>query len=408
MPSSPITLAGLRAIRDSDPRLEAIPNTGTGSIEEAHCRAMGPMWTMQLCRSPRGKFDVYQPVDMLDRLLVSAATATFSKVTRVKQANRHLVSATFANMLSEGIPFVVHRFDLRKFYESIPREKIELRLIEDLGLPRSTVRVMRSLFQGCTEQGVVGLPPGVSSSGVLSEDYLLPIDRALANHDHIYFYSRYVDDIIVVSSVEAKHRDLKAWLRDILQSRGGLRLNHEKSRGLLIEGGQSNKPPSLIEFLGYQYTITPQKENNNVVSIDIAPAKIEKLASRLCLSARAFLNDHDYDLFEDRIRALSGNYRIPGGQKGHQPKVGIFYSYPAVSASTYDQDESGLSKLDSFLRALLLGRKTSLSRSLTTALTTGQRRHLVRYSFTAGHRTRQLTKFPSQRVGKIVGCWKYA
>jgi hypothetical protein len=179
------------------------------------------MWTMQLCRSPRGKFDVYQPVDMLDRLLVSAATTTFSKVTRVKQANRHLVNATVENMLSEGIPFVVHRFDLRQFYESIPRKQIELRLIEDLGLPRSAVRVMRSLFQGCTEQGVAGLPRGVSSSGVLSEDYLQPIDKALSNHDHIHFYSRYVDDIIIVSSVEANYADLRSWLRDELQTRGG-------------------------------------------------------------------------------------------------------------------------------------------------------------------------------------------
>ena len=404
---SPMTLTGLRAIRDSDPRLEAIPNTGTGSIEEAHRRAMGSMWTMQLCRTPRGKFEVYQPVDMLDRLLVSAATATFSKVTRVKQANRHLVNATVANMLSEGIPFVVHRFDLRQFYESIPREKIESRLIEDLGLPRSAVRVMRSLFQGCSEQGVVGLPRGVSSSGVLSEDYLLPIDRALANHDHIYFYSRYVDDIIIVSSAEAKHHDIKSWLRDELQTRG-LRLNHEKSHGLLIEGGQSNKPSSHFDFLGYRYTINPQKDNRNAVSIDIAPAKIAKVASRLCLSARAFLIDHDYELFDDRIRALSGNYRIPGGQQGYLPKVGIFYSYPAVSANTYGNLESGLSKLDSFLRALLLGRRTSLSRGLAAALTSGQRRHLARYSFTVGHRTRQLTNFPSQRVGKIVGCWKYA
>jgi hypothetical protein len=403
-----MTLAGLRAIRDSDPRLEAIPDTGTGSIEAAHCRAMGPMWTMQLCRSPRGKFDVYHPVDMLDRLLVSAATATFSKVTRVKQANRHLVNAAVASMLSEGIPFAVHRFDLRKFYESIPREEIEQRLIDDLGLPRSAVRVMRSLFQGCSEQGVVGLPRGISSSGVLSEDYLLPIDRALANHDHIYFYSRYVDDIIVVSSVEFKHCDLKSWLRVKLKTRGGLRLNHEKSRGLVIKGGQPNKPPKHIDFLGYRYIVTPRKDNKNAVSIDIAPAKIAKVSSRLCLSARAFLIDHDYALFEDRIRALSGNYRIPGGQKGHRPKVGIFYSYPTISASTYDENESGLSKLDSFLRALLLGRKTSLSRSLATKLTTGQRRHLVRYSFTAGHRTRQLTKFSSQRVEKIVECWKYA
>jgi hypothetical protein len=408
MLSSPMTLDGLRVIRDSNPRLAGIPDTGAGSIEEAHYRAMGSMWTMQLCRSPRGKFKVHQPVDMLDRLLIAAATATFSKVTRVKQANRHLVNATVANMLSEAIPFIVHRFDLRQFYESIPREKIERRLIEDLSLPRSAVRVMRSLFQGCTLQGVVGLPRGVSSSGVLSEDYLLPIDRALANHDHIFFYSRYVDDIIVVSSVEAKHEELKSWLREELQSRGGLRLNHEKSHGLLIEGGQPSKNPSYLEFLGYRYSITPRKDQINLVKIDIAPAKIKKVASRLCLSARAFLIDHDYALFEDRIRALSGNYRIPGGQKGHQPKVGIFYSYPAVSASTYVESESGLSKLDSFLRALLLGHKTSLSRSLATVLTTEQRQHLARYSFTTGHRTRQLTKFSSQRVGKIVGCWKYA
>jgi hypothetical protein len=408
MLSSSMTLAGLSVIRDSDPRLRAIPNIGSGSIEEAHCRAMGPMWTMQLRRSPRGKFDVYQPVDMLDRLLVSAATKTFSKVTRVKQANRHLVNATVANMLSEGIPFGVHRFDLRQFYESIQRKEIEERLIDDLSLPRSAVRVMRALFQGCTEQGVVGLPRGVSSSGVLSEDYLLPIDRALANHEHVYFYSRYVDDIIVVSSVEAKHPDIKLWLQDELQSRGGLSLNHEKSHGLEIQGGQPNKPPSHFEFLGYRYTVTPQKDNKNKVSIDIAPAKIAKVASRLCLSARAFLIDHDYELFEDRIRALSGNYRIPGGQNGHQPKVGIFYSYPAVSESTYDEEKSGLSKLDSFLRSLLLGRKTSLSRRLATALTIEQRRHLVRYSFRHGHRTRRLTKLSSQRVGKIVRCWKYA
>jgi hypothetical protein len=405
--SSFMTLAGLRNIRDSDPRLKAIPDIGTGSIDEAHSRAMGQtmgqIWPMKLCRCPRKKFDVYQPVDLLDRLLISAATKTFSKVTRVKQANRHLVNKTVMNMLSEGIPFVVHRFDLRQFYESIPRDEIEKRLIDDLDLPRSAVRVMRSLFQGCTEQGVVGLPRGVSSSGVLSEDYLLPIDRALANHDHIYFYSRYVDDIIVVSSVETKDLDLKSWLQDELQPRR-LQLNDEKTQDFRIEGG-SNMPSSHIDFLGYRYTITPRKNETNLVSIDIAPAKVSKLASRLCLSARAFLVDHDYELFEDRIQALSGNYRIPGEHKGHRPKVGIFYSYPAVSAS---YPGSGLSKLDTFLRALLLGRKTALSKGLAEALTSEQRRRLARYSFTAGHSTRQLATFNPQRVGKIVRCWKYA
>lgn len=396
----PLSQKGLTRLRDEDQALRGIPDSGPDSIEAALQQIRGSAWPMQLRSSTRRGFSVYMPTRQLDLLLIRAATASFRRVTSVKQADRNATVHTVIQLLSDTLPVHLHRFDIKKFYESLPRDRIARRIRGDLGLPRSAVRVFESLLQGCDAAGVHGLPRGVTASASLAEDFLRPVDSWLQRHPNVFFAARYVDDLIVITPNTFQPDDMRDQLSAQLKLLGNLTLNERKHISVPLFPA---KFAAHFEYLGYAFHVSQDgTPSSRMVHVDISERKANRIRTKLCLAVCAHIRNPDFGLLTDRVRALTGNYSLSGAAQ-HQPRVGIFYSYPHVSPDPNKVGE--LAKLDKFLRGLLLGSASRLSRKVAHALSWAQRRELARYSFAAGHTTRRIEKFSGARIGQIVECW---
>ena len=151
-------------------------------------------------------------------------------------------------LLRAGYTWVVDA-DLKSYFDSIPHEPLLARVQEKV----SDGRVIK-LLQAYLEQGVMeglaswtptaGTPQGAVISPLLSNIYLDPLDRLLAERRAELV--RYADDFVILCRTEAEAQQALSWVQD-WTVRNGLNLHPEKTRivDATIRGG--------FDFLGYHF-----------------------------------------------------------------------------------------------------------------------------------------------------------
>jgi len=151
-------------------------------------------------------------------------------------------------LLKAGYTWVVDA-DLKSYFDSIPHEPLLVRVEEKV----SDGRVIK-LLQAYLEQGVMeglaswtptaGTPQGAVISPLLSNIYLDPLDRLLAERG--VEMVRYADDFVILCRREAEAQQALSWVQDWTVS-NGLSLHPEKTRivDATIRGG--------FDFLGYHF-----------------------------------------------------------------------------------------------------------------------------------------------------------
>jgi RNA-directed DNA polymerase len=151
-------------------------------------------------------------------------------------------------LLRAGYTWVVDA-DLKSYFDSIPHEPLLARVQEKV----SDGRVIK-LLQAYLEQGVMeglaswtptaGTPQGAVISPLLSNIYLDPLDRLLAERRAELV--RYADDFVILCRTEAEAQQALSWVQD-WTVRNGLSLHPEKTRivDATIRGG--------FDFLGYHF-----------------------------------------------------------------------------------------------------------------------------------------------------------
>jgi RNA-directed DNA polymerase len=151
-------------------------------------------------------------------------------------------------LLRAGYTWVVDA-DLKSYFDSIPHEPLLARVQEKV----SDGRVIK-LLQAYLEQGVMeglaswtptaGTPQGAVISPLLSNIYLDPLDRLLAERRAELV--RYADDFVILCRTEAEAQQALSWVQD-WTVRKGLSLHPEKTRivDATIRGG--------FDFLGYHF-----------------------------------------------------------------------------------------------------------------------------------------------------------
>jgi hypothetical protein len=232
-------------------------------------------------------------------------------------------------------------------------------------------------------------------------------DRQIANLPGVYYFARYVDDMIILTTEQNDHAAFLRTVADHLPS--GLRLNPKKTKAVPVRG--KSNPPSLdgyFDFLGYSFSISTKfrdADNKFVrrVDVDISEKKISKLKSRVILSLMDFINGGTFQDLEDRLRLITGNYHIYDHARSFRRKVGIYYNYNQISLDT----AKALTELDVFLKRILLSRNGTICRRLYPLLNSPQRRKLLKYSFNTSFRSRTHYHFNAARLAQLIECWKY-
>jgi len=269
------------------------------------------------------------------------------------------------------------------------------------------------LFSELSAKNILGLPRGLAISATLSEYVLRRFDKVLSDREGVYFYERFVDDIIIVADPRETSKSISRFIRKNLPH--GLSLNAKKTQTYdfietVVKQSETSSIHNQVNFLGYTFKVFQRQKQTKFepitrrVIVDISSSKTKKIKTRLVKSFMQFCADGDFQTLQSRIKLLSGNYTIYDQGRGVRRKAGIFFNY-----SIADPDQSNsLKELDGFLKKILLSNTGSLCSQLQAKLSKQQRRMLLKHSFLEGFKKRVFYNFSGSQLVTLMRCWKYA
>jgi hypothetical protein len=328
------------------------------------------------------------------RLLLRKLNDNINRIYKEKQSNRQSIIYQMKILMEEDSPKWIIRTDIKEFYESINRELLVQKFSDDCMLSYYSMELLRVLFNDTPIKNESGLPRGLSISSTMSEIYLRRFDKQVKRHEGVYYYARFVDDIIIFCSSEKNAKilfdSIPCWL-----SEDGLTLNKDKTD--LLDDKKLSEGNSL-EYLGYKFYYNVINKKQKLVA-SIADKKLKKIKHRLVLSFANYAKNSDNKLLEERIRFLTCNYCIKKSGDKKNLKAGIYYNYMFIT------DKSVLDKLYIFYWRLLNSHRGAFGKKLDATIDSDFRKKLTKYSFRHGFEKRICYSFDAKKLSLIKKCW---
>lgn len=338
---------------------------------------------------------------------------------KIRPQNRNIIIRNLISSLRESSPYNVHRFDIEKFFESINRDELFSKLMRDDRCSRQTLLLIFQIFEKIKSQNISGLPRGIGLSSTLSELALHEFDNNIKKERNVFFYARFVDDIILITAPELQKGEVIDLLQNNLNYNLKLHKNGNKtSHHCISKATDKNIIPSAsfekFQYLGYDFSVSNINTPNETIlgiprrhlKVDICEEKIEKIKSRIITSFTNHLSTSSdpksFGLLEMRLKALTGNYIINDPITRISIKTGIFYNYSEKNNKT----RCPLKNLDALLRGLLFSGSHKLSTRIQEAIPIDKRRKLIGYTFTNGFYKVRLYSFSHENLKKIKEAWK--
>ena len=311
------------------------------------------------------------------------------RIYGVEQANRNQIVKQMVSLLKDESPKWIVRLDVRHFFESIDRTRLIVRFQEDGRLNYQSISLLANLFAHPVISSEGGLPRGLSISSVMSELYLKYVDLKFRRMDGVFYYARFVDDIIIFCSDKASQENVWNKAPDTF-SQIGLQLNETKS----YKWTHSQQNIKLT-YLGY--TFLPKGKND--IEVLIAEKKINVIKTRITKSFVRFAKDGNFEKLKDRIKFLTGNFTLYSPTTLLPVKVGIFFNYRMAT------NIINLYELDRYYQKILHCRTGRLGSRLTVRMSDAQRIELTKYSFVFGFEHHVNHFFTSVMLADITDCW---
>ena len=349
----------------------------------------------------------YSLSDLRDFLVAKLVNHELIKAYEIKLVDRDNISKQIAVFLQEKVDFTVYKFDVKDFYESINVQEIISKIKTDQLIPMQSIRLITDLFIDKES-----IPRGLPLSSTLSEIFMQDIDDKISNLLGVYHYIRYVDDMILfVHDKECMRADyIKENVKSILEGKK-LYLNDEKYNKIEIRkkdnSAKIDSPPKILEYLGYKFTRTKDQLN-----IKIADKKISRFKRRIYYTIKDYCKTNDKQLLIDRLRFLSGNYKINVGFG--KVLAGIRCNYKLLTFNTHkdqlDHYHNQLSELDKYLHSILRSKELKIGESVDYNLHKDRlfnNPQIARISFLHGYDKTIVSNFDLTRISEIRKVWIY-
>jgi hypothetical protein len=349
--------------------------------------------------------------ELVSRLISKNIRANYG----IKQLNRQVIINNVVSILKESSPFNLYRFDIVSFFETVDRKSIIDRLIVDGRCSRQTILLLKDMFNSLEQQGIRGLPRGIGISSVLAEFTLDEFDRQLREEEDVFFYARFVDDIIIITSNLTTKSRIQTVIEGALPPPLKMHKDGEKVSTLSISKTSAKVPSSkTFEYLGYKFSIGSNFHSTELVmgnkrrevKVEISTSKILKIKYRLIDSFTNYISGNkgikEYAILKNRIKALTGNFYISDPVTGIQIKTGIFFNYSEKNHHIRCE----LQKLDAFLRGLVFCKKHRLSIRIGSKLSLNQKKEICGFSFLNGFHTKAFYSFSHLELREIKEGWK--
>lgn len=337
----------------------------------------------------------YLPSIVDDFLKIKLTDYFIRRIYKVVQADRRKIVRQLQTILADGSPYCVLRMDIADFYESIPLFQIIEKIKGDMYLSHEGIAILQSLgkkLSSLSTQKTFGLPRGMEISATLSEIFMQEVDELIKKLNGVFFYARYVDDIIIVHNVPADALIKK--VKEIIEAKG-LKENEKKRDSITIRKDETSVHD--LTYLGYQFVIKEQKYSNEV-SLKIASDKINKQKRRIANAFIHYSHDLNFPMLKRRLRFLSGLVLLNKDTRGRL-YAGNAFNYSEVTSS------SSLKVLDGYIYAILYKKSNRLGSLVYSLLSPNQKEELLKISFHKSHEQKFLMHYSKKQSEKIKKAW---
>lgn len=319
---------------------------------------------------------------------------TLKSTFRIKFSNRDKIVSALIPSLEDGSPKYIIRTDIKKFYENIDNRKLIKILDEKESLPESTKAFCKKVLHQYRKIENVdkGLPRGLSLSATLSEIFMKEIDQEISEMEDVYFYERYVDDIIIIlkNSNHIEIDYIKSWenISSIL-AKNKLPINYEKTqKPIYIDRGRKS---GTLSYLGYRFSLN---HKNLKLKIDMADKKIEKIKKSIDnifymyrKNRKSGLKKKSERFLVNQVRYLTTNTRLHNRKSN--AFVGIYFGNKFINTS------ESLEYLDQYLVS-----------KIDLYATPYVRNGLKRFSFSNGFNNKVFINYRPSDLADIAGSFK--
>ena len=342
-------------------------------------------WDLFLNNHPKDSME-----SLCQDLVLRKLYNNIKRIYRIEQSNRNQIIKQMVSLLKDGACKWIVRLDIRNFYESIEREKLINRFLEDGRLNYQSIYLLKNLFSNSTISQMKGLPRGLNISSVMSELYMKYFDLEIRRMDGVFYYARFVDDIIIFCSSRNSQENVWKNVPELL-GKLGLKLNESKSHRWDNQQKKLN-----LTYLGY--TFIPKE--NHIIEIAIADKKVNVIKTRITKSFVRFAKDGNFEDLKNRIKFLTANITINNPSALLPIRIGIYFNYNMISSKT------SLYELDKYYQRLLHCKIGRLGLKLKKKISVNQLEELSKYSFVFGFEKHVRHYFTSATIADITNCWR--
>ena len=224
----------------------------------------------------------------------------------------------------------------------------------------------------------------------MSELYMKYFDLEIRRMDGVFYYARFVDDIIIFCSSRNSQENVWKNVPELL-SKLGLKLNDPKSYRW-----NNKQKGSKLTYLGY--TFIPKEKH--IIEIAIADKKVNVIKTRITKSFVRFAKDGNFEDLKNRIKFLTGNITINNPSTLLPIRIGIYFNYNMITSKT------SLYELDKYYQRLLHCKTGRLGLKLKKKISVNQLEELSKYSFVFGFEKHVRHYFTSATIADITNCWR--
>ncbi|EKN4005298.1 reverse transcriptase [Yersinia enterocolitica] len=353
---------------------------------------------------------VYLIGDLSEKLVLRKCALNLRQGSNTILRHRNIIIEEIIPHLRDGTDYKVYRLDIKSFFESINISDLIIKLEQLPDITRHTKNIVKYFLNSINYFLPQGLPRGIEISPILSEIYLNDFDLSIRSDHEVFYYSRFVDDIIIVTSTKYEE---SIFIRKIQANLPiGLKLNKEKQKIIHLgkKEGQETIYKDSFEFLGYKFNINKTEETKKektvfrTVSIDFSKKRLSKLKTRISRAYYAYFKYGDFNLLLDRITFLTTNRdqksksKSRDGQADTKICTGIYYSNCKVDSNSQD-----LRELDFFLKKITLS--TPIMKKPIYTLSRDQKNKLLKRSFVRGFNEKIYRRFNYNRAEEILRVW---
>lgn len=327
-------------------------------------------------------------------LIIRQLSAIIGKIYSTRQSNRQAIIKFLKNYLKTHTTIKNHtvfilRLDIRRFYPSLDETYIIDRLSESSLLSGESLWLLEEILKNSSS----GIPIGVGISAPLSEYAMELFDKSIIRMSGIWYYNRYVDDIVIICSdkntVDRIWNDIPSGLERI-----GLEFNRKKS--MRIAFGKDTPPAGYghneMTYLGYTFKYT-----HNALGVYLSDNKIKEIKRCVVASLYSWTNHHDFGLLCDRLNFLTGHSRFINVRDTVPTICGLKHNYPHLSS----EGLTVLAELDRFMKKLIYSGNARIGGSFNIA----QLKILSQYSFIKGYESKKWQNFSAKRISEIKRIW---